>query len=54
MTVKELKDSLEGLDDNGQVYVKTADNEDYYYNIFMAGDKVTRVDLQNEITLYCE
>lgn len=54
MTKKELIEAFEGLDDDAQILVKTSDNDDYCYNIYMAGDKVSKPDLQNEITLFCK
>jgi hypothetical protein len=54
MTKKELIEAFEGLDDDAQILVKTSDNDDYCYNIYMTGDKVSRPDVQNEITLYCK
>jgi|GEM_PF-5540382 len=54
MTKKELEEALEGLDDDAQIFVKTDDNEIYCYTIYMAGDKVTSPDVENEITLFCK
>ena len=54
MTVGELINVLDGLDYDAQIYVKTDDNEDYCYRIYMAGDKVIRPDVENEITLFCK
>ena len=42
MTKKEVIEAFEGLDDDAQILVKTSDNDDYCYNIYMAGDKVSQ------------
>lgn len=53
MTKKELIEAMKDLDDDAEVYVQMPD-DDVGYNIAYAGDKVTRPDLQNEITLFCK
>lgn len=51
MTKGQLIRELEGLDDDAQIYVGSADNPSGYYNIEYTCDKVTGNKLQNEITL---
>ena len=53
MTKGELNKALEGLDDDAHITVAGID-ETCELNIVGWEDKVTGVDVQNEITLICE